>query len=163
MSSVVAPLAHIGNIPVEEWLPFVVPIVALYVYGRRRERRRRREVAKIPEVSSDLDPAVIARIAAGWRDAKYEHITREHLALLYPPGPDGYSVAELAVRTDRDEETVQRLLEQLEEGEYLFLDLEPGTDRFVVSLTVKGFGLVDATEDFLLTALRDSAASSPEP
>ncbi|MEA2214904.1 MAG: hypothetical protein QOK19_465 [Solirubrobacteraceae bacterium] len=160
IAAALAPLAHIGNVPVQEWLPFVVPIVALYLYGRRRERRRRREVAKIPETSSDLDPAVSERIATGWRDAKYEHVTREHLPLLYPPGPDGSSVAELAIRTGRDEETVQRLLEGLEEGEYLFLDLEAGSDQLVVSLTVKGFGLVDTTEDFLLTALRESVGSS---
>jgi hypothetical protein len=44
-------LAHIGDIPVEEWLPFLVPIIGLYVWGRRRERRGREKVRRLPDVS----------------------------------------------------------------------------------------------------------------
>ena len=157
-----AQLAHIGNIPVEEWLPFVVPIVALYLYGRHRERRRRREVAEIPETSNGLDAAVVGRILAGWQEASYEDVTREHLPLLYPPGPDGLSVAELASRTANSEKVVQRLLEELEEGDYLHLDPEPQSGGLQASLTVKGYGLVDATEDSLLTALRADSRASAE-
>jgi hypothetical protein len=151
------PLAHIGNIPVEEWLPFLVPIVALYIYGRRRERRRRREIAHIPDRSDALEEAVVRRILAGWRDADYEDVTAEHLPLLYPPGPDGLSVSEIAERTAGAVHAVQNLLEQLEEAEYLYLDLDPGAQELRASLTVRGFGLVDATEDCLLSALREQA------
>jgi hypothetical protein len=158
----ILPPAHIGNIPVEEWLPFVVPIVALYIYGRRRERRRRREIAHIPDRSDALEEAVVRRIVAGWRDAKYEGVTAEHLPLLYPPGPDGLSVPELAARTDGAAHTVQGLLEQLEEAEYLYLDPEPGGQELRASLTVRGFGLVDATEDCLLTALREQAPDTDD-
>jgi hypothetical protein len=159
----VAQLAHIGNVPVEEWLPFLVPIVALYIYGRRRERRRRREVGRIPVSSEALDETVVARIVASWQRGNYEDVTAEHLALLYPPGPDGLSVAELADRTAQQAETVQRLLEQLEHAEYLHLDFESESQVLQASLTLKGFGLVDATEDYLLSALREEARSSGAP
>jgi hypothetical protein len=152
----VAPLAHIGNIPVEEWLPFVVPLVALYVYGRHRERRRRAAVAVLPEGSGSLDEATVSRIVAGWRAAKYQHVSREHLPLLYPPGPDDMSILELADRTDTAPDTVETLLRQLEDGEYLVLEGGSGSDARA-SLTLQGFGLVDATEDSLLTALREPA------
>jgi hypothetical protein len=145
-------LAHIGNVPVEEWLPFVVPIVALYVYGRRRERRRRAEVGRIPASSGQLDDAVVARIAEEWRKRDYAGVTAEHLGLLYPPGPDGRTVKELATTTHADPAYVLSLLEQLEGGDYLLLEGEPPDLR--TSLTVKGYGLVDATEDSLLSALR---------
>jgi hypothetical protein len=145
-------LAHIGNIPVEEWVPFLAPIVALYVYGRRRERRRRSEVGRIPASSGQLDAAVVARIAEEWRKREYEGVTTEHLGLLYPPGPDGRTVKELASTTHADPAHVLGLLEELEVGDYLLLEGEP--PDLQTSLTVKGYGLVDATEDSLLTALR---------
>lgn len=52
-----AVIAHIGNIPVEEWLPFVVPVVALYLYGRRKDRHRRNEVERLPEAGELLERA----------------------------------------------------------------------------------------------------------
>jgi hypothetical protein len=152
-----AQLAHIGNIPVEEWLPFVAPIVALYVYGRRRERRRRSEVGQIPASSEQLDAAVVERIAAEWRKRDYEGVTTEHLGLLYPPGPDGRTVKELAGTTHADPAHVLGLLEELEVGDYLLLEGDP--PDLQTSLTVKGYGLVDATEDSLLTALRSVRSS----
>jgi hypothetical protein len=156
------PLAHIAGIPVQEWSPFIVPLVALYFFGRHRERRRRGEVAQIPERSEALDPAVVEQIVAGWKEARYEEVTPAHLPLLYPPGPDGLSVAELVRRTTCDEPTVQALLEQLERAEYLdlFPAAEPG--EMQASLTLRGYGLVDQTEDSLLAALRkaDSATAA---
>jgi hypothetical protein len=148
------PLAHIAGIPVQEWSPFIVPLVALYFYGRHREHRRREEVAEIPERSESLHPQVVEQIVAGWRDARYEAVTTEHLPLLYPPGPDGLSVAELAQRTARDEATVTQLLEQLERAEYLDLFPEAESGGMQASLTLRGYGLVDQTEDSLLGALR---------
>lgn len=157
-----AQLAHIGNIPVEEWAPFVVPLVALYVYGRRRERRRRGEVAELPESSEGLDPAIVERIVAGWKEGRFDAVTPEHLPILYPPGPDGLSVAELVDRTDVREETVRGLLEQLERADYLDLFPEPESGGLQASLTLRGFGLVDQTEESLLEALRDDPRSSAE-
>jgi hypothetical protein len=156
-----AQLAHIGNIPVEEWLPFVVPLVGLYFYGRRRERRRRSEVAELPETSEGLDPSIIERIVAGWKEARYDAVRPEHLPLLYPPGPDGLSVAELVSRTSGDEQTVRGLLEQLERADYLDLFPEPESGGLQTSLTLRGFGLVDQTEESLLEALREDAGSLP--
>ena len=152
------PVAHIGNIPVEEWVPFVAPVVALYVYGRRRERRRRSEVGRIPPSSEQLDADVVQQIAAEWRKRDYEDVTTEHLGLLYPPGPDGRTVKELASTTHADPARVLGLLEQLEGGDYLLLEGEP--DDLQTSLTLKGYGLVDATEDSLLTALRATRADA---
>jgi len=148
-------LAHIGKIPVEEWLPFVVPVIALYVLGRRRERRRRREVSGMPASSRELDPEVVGRILACWREAGYEDLGPEHLPLLYPPGPDGLNVTELAGLADSDEQTVRRLLEGMERADYLQLDPEPISGGFEASLTARGLGLLDVTEDALLTALRE--------
>jgi hypothetical protein len=152
-------LAHIGNVPVEEWLPFVVPIVVLYFAGMRRERQRRGEVRAMPGTSRGLDAGLVSRIVAGWREAGYEDVAVEHLPLLYPPGPDGYSVAELAERTACDEATVERTLEILERGEYLQLDPETVSGGVEATLTSKGVGLVDATEDLVLTAMREAAVS----
>ncbi len=155
-----AQLAHIGNIPVEEWLPFLVPIVGLYFYGRRRERRRRGEVSELPPTSEGLDPSVVGRIVEGWREARYEGVTPEHLPLLYPPGPDGLSVAELVERTSSGEETVRALLGQLERGDYLDLFPEPQSGGLQAALTLRGFGLVDQTEESLLAALREQGDAS---
>lgn len=157
----IAQLAHIGNIPVEEWLPFLVPLIGLYFYGRRREHRRRSEVAELPRTSEGLDPTVVERILTGWREARYDAVTAEHLPLLYPPGPDGLSVAELASRTSGDEETVRGLLEQLERADYLDLFPEAESNGLQASLTLRGFGLVDQTEESLLAALREDVASRP--
>jgi hypothetical protein len=150
-----AQLAHIGNIPVEEWLPFLVPIIGLYFYGRRREHRRRSEVAELPATSDGLDPSVVERIVEGWREARYEGVTPEHLPLLYPPGPDGLSLAELVDRTAAGEETIRGLLDQLERADYLDLFPEPQSGGLQASLTLRGFGLVDQTEESLLAALRE--------
>ena len=131
-----------------------MPLVVLYVYGRRRERRRRGEVAELPESSEGLDPTVIDQVVAGWRRASYDSVTPEHLPLLYPPGPDGLSVAELVERTDVEEGRVRGLLEQLERADYLDLYPEPESGGLQASLTLRGFGLVDQTEESLLQALR---------
>lgn len=150
-------IAHIGNLPVEEWLPFLVPIVALYVWGRRRERRRRAAVGRLPGADA-LDERIVAHVQAEWAKAKHEGLSREHLPLLYPPGPDGFSAAELAERLHSDSSAVERLLEDLEERDYLTMDEQPDTENRSTSLTFKGFELVDATEAALLGALGETAA-----
>jgi hypothetical protein len=146
-------VAHIGNIPVEEWLPFLVPIVALYVYGRRKERRRREAVGRLPNPAQALDDATVKRIVTVLSAAKHGDVSPEHLPLLYPPGPDGLSTAELANRVHSDPATVDRLLEQLENLEYLELEDREGGDGPRVCLTFKGYELMDATETALLEAL----------
>ncbi|HEV2923879.1 MAG TPA: helix-turn-helix domain-containing protein [Solirubrobacteraceae bacterium] len=152
------PSAHIGNIPVEEWLPFLVPIIGLYIYGRRNERRRREAVGRLPDAAEGLDERTIKQIVADLSGAKHDAISPEHLPLLYPPGPDGLSTAELAERTNSDPAAVERLLEDLEEHEYLDLDGESYEDRRV-SLTFKGYELVDATELALLDAQQHPTVS----
>jgi hypothetical protein len=147
-----SPFAHIGNIPVEEWLPFLVPIVALYIYGRRKDRRRRAAVDRLPDAGERLDEHTVEQVLADLSKAKHDHVVPEHLPLLWPPGPDGLSVAELAKRADSDPATVERLLEDLEDHGYLDLDSgESLADRHAW-LTFKGYEVVDATELALLAA-----------
>jgi MarR family len=146
-------IAHIGNIPVEEWLPFLVPIVGLYIYGRRKEGRRRKEVGQLPSPDEALDDHTVKLVQAEWCRAKHDELSREHLPLLYPPGPDGMTPTELATRIHCDQATVERLLEELEELEYLELDEPPDPQDRRAWLTFRGHELVDATESALLAAL----------
>jgi hypothetical protein len=147
------PLAHIGNIPVEEWLPFLVPIVGLYIYGRRKDRRRRAAVGRLPDASEGLDERTIKRIVADLSKAEHNTVSPEHLPLLYPPGPDGMSATELATRIHSDPATVERLLEELEELDYLEIDQPEGLEEPRAWLTFRGYELVDATEVVLLDVL----------
>ncbi len=153
--------AHIGNIPVEEWLPFVVPIVALYIYGRRRERHRREAVGRLPDPGEPLDHDTIERVVASWSAEKHSDVSPELLPLLYPPGPDGMTAAELANRVHSDAATVERLMEQLEDLEYLELEDFEGVDGPRALLTFKGYELVDATETALLAALQNADPDQP--
>jgi IclR helix-turn-helix domain len=146
------PLAHIGNIPVEEWLPFLVPIIGLYIYGRRKERRRHAAVGRLPDAREGLDERTIEQIVADLSRAKHTDVSPEHLPLLYPPGPDGLSAVELAERTNSDPASVERLLEDLEDHEYLELDSGDGDEDRRAWLTFKGYELLDATEVALLDA-----------
>jgi hypothetical protein len=145
-----AALGHIGKIPVEEWLPFLVPFVALFIYFRRKERRRRAAIAKLPETSSSLDEATVARVLAAWSEGGYAGVSVEHLAMLYPPGPDGMSVQEIAAHTHADPELVERLLDQLEEHEYVELEVDDERAGARALLTLKGYALVGATEDAVI-------------
>jgi hypothetical protein len=150
-------LAHIGNIPVQESLPFLVPIVALFIVIRRKERRRRRVVATLPPTSAALDGAAVQRVLEAWAAADYEGVSREHLAMLYPPGPDGMSIAEIAERTGSTDETVQALLDGLQEHDYLDVDAGAADEPARALLTLKGYGLVNATEDALVSAVAEQS------
>lgn len=141
-------LAHIGNIPVEEWLPFVAPIVALYLYGRRRDRRRRAAVDLLPD-AGELGEDAIREVQAEWKREGQVGVRREHLPLLYPPGPDGATAAEIATRVHAEEAVVERLVEELEDLDYLELD-EPQDEQRRAWLTFRGFALVEMTERALL-------------
>jgi hypothetical protein len=144
-------IAHIGNVPVEEWLPFLAPIVVLYVYGRHRYRRRREAVEQLPAASELLDEDVVRRVVDRWATAEHTELSADVVLLLYPPGPDGLTAAELASRIHRDPVAVEKLLEELQELGYL--DLEEGDDLSGrrASLTVDGHDLLGLAEDELLS------------
>jgi hypothetical protein len=143
-------IAHIGNIPVEESLPFLVPIIALYVYGRHRARRRREAVERLPDASTALDDDTVRRVLARWSAAGHRELSPEHVLLLYPPGPEGVTGAELATRIRRDPVTVERLLDELAELGYVEFDRQRDNAEQQAWLTVDGYDLVKATEDELL-------------
>jgi len=149
-----AVIAHIGNIPVEEWLPFVVPAVALYLYGRRKDRHRRKEVERLPEAGELLDEGTVRRVLDRWAKSRHKVVSARLLPVLYPPGPDGMTVAQLASRTSCDSPTVERLLAELEELGYVDLDGYDGPDQSVC-LTIEGYDLVNVTESVLLAAARE--------
>lgn len=148
-------LAHIGNIPIEEWLPFVVPIVLLLLYGRRRERRRRGAVARLPAPEELLDGPVRRRVLAAWEQAGLGGLGDEHIRLLYPPGPDGLSAAEIAERCGCAPEEADRLLDSLEEEGYAELEEREGYEGRRAWMTFEGFRLMDVTEQALLAALSE--------
>jgi hypothetical protein len=145
----VLPFAHIGNVPVEEWLPFVAPVVALYVYGRHRARRRRDRVALLPGIEA-LDDATIERVLAGWSDSEHADLSRDFVALLYPPGPEGATATELAHRMGGNQRVVRGRLEDLADLGYLELEVREGENEPRAWLTVAGYDLQDLTETVLL-------------
>ena len=147
-----AVIAHIGNVPVEEWLPFVVPVLALYFYGRRKERRRREQVRRLLDAGERLDDGTISAVLDQWSASDHKAVSIEQLPLLYPPGPDGATPAELAGRVHRDRDAVERLLEDLAELGYIDLAEEKGSDEPRAWLTAEGADLVNLTEDTLLSA-----------
>jgi DNA-binding transcriptional ArsR family regulator len=158
-------LAHIGNVPVEEWLPFLVPVVALFVYGRRKDRRRAAAVRELPDVDHGLDPAAVESVLREWAKSKREHLSPTLLPVLYPPGPDGLTAAELADRTGLGPATVRDLLEQLEDLGYVDLDMAGDPQGPRASLTFEGYDLVYETEAALLqhASVQPPAAVEPRP
>jgi predicted transcriptional regulator len=157
-------LAHIGNIPVEEYLPFFVPVVALFYFGRRSERRRRTRVQRILASTEPLDAKTTSAVVAEWAAADHRELSPEHVPLLYPPGPDGLTAAELAERVHSDTAVVERLLDDLTELGYIELEEDKANGAPRAWLTPEGADLANLTEDALLAAvsapggLRDSAA-----
>jgi DNA-binding MarR family transcriptional regulator len=151
-------LAHIGNIPVEEWVPFVAPVVILYLYGRRSRRRRQAEVARLPEAISALDEQTVADVLDAWSE-KHGDLSRELLPLVYPPGPDGLTTGELAERVHAEPATVLRQLEELEDLDYLELDDGQAPMERRAWLTFRGHELVEETESALLAARRGEPAT----
>jgi hypothetical protein len=146
-------IAHIGKIPVEEYAAFVVPVIALYAYGRAWSRRHRRRLASLPPPSQALDERTVQLVLARWA----EDGQAELVVLMYPPGPDGATVSELAQRTGTERASVERGVAELAELGYLESDLGDGAER--LSLTAEGIHLLNITEDALLAAFADAAAS----
>jgi hypothetical protein len=145
-----AVLGHIGNIPIEEWLPFTVPVFGLYFYGRHQDRKRTAALRRVSGAAGGApDAATLERVLAAWSRGGHEELTREHVALFYPPGPDGASPAELGDRVHRDPADVERLLADLAELGYLDRDEGKQGERRVW-LTAEGYQLAHAAEDVLL-------------
>jgi hypothetical protein len=154
----VIPLAHIGGIPVEEWLPFVVPVLAIYLYVRRRERRRRAQVERLVAAGKRLDGELTQRILERLREAKHDQLGAKHVPLLYPPGPDGATTAEIANRVELDAALVDARLEDLIEFGYLERVEEQGGDGRVW-LTAEGFAVAHVAEEVVLASF--SAEAEP--
>ncbi len=147
-------IAHIGNIPVEEWLPFVAPVVALVLYGRHQDRRRRAAVKRLPDARDLLDQPTTDRVLARWAAKHHTDVQARHLALLYPPGPDGMTTAALAAQTHSDPSTTTALLTELEDSGYLELHGDPGPTQTIL-LTIEGHDLVNLTEQTILAAAHE--------
>ncbi len=144
-------LAHIGKFPVEEWAPFLVPVIALYFWARRSNRRRDKEIQRLGSASRGLTEDTTALVLDRWAHAHYTDVPVEYLPLLYPPGPEGMTADELAERTHADVAIMQRQLETLEDLGYLELQHRKG-DPPRAWLTIKGVDLVYETEAAILAA-----------
>jgi DNA-binding transcriptional ArsR family regulator len=153
-------LAHIGKVPVEEWLPFLVPVIALYLYGRRRERRRRQALTRLPAADRALDRATVEEVLARWSRAQHDELSAAHVRLFYPPGPDGLNASELAARTGEDGASVQALLEELEELGYVELERRDDDDERRAWLTFSGYALLEEAELALVSRWDEEAAAA---
>ncbi len=142
-------LAHIGNIPVEEWLPFVVPVVVLYLLGRRMTRARERDVARAM-AEERLDQATAEEILQRWRGRRSNELSVEHVPLFCPPGPEGSTVGELAERLGSDPRRTASAIAELEELGFIECDAPDGT----LWLTVEGYDLLNDAEAVLLQHAR---------
>jgi hypothetical protein len=155
-------IAHIGGIPIEEWLPFVVPVLAIYLYVRRRERRRRAAVQRLLSTGARLDEAMASAILERLRAAQHAQLQAEHVPLLYPPGPDGTTACELAERVALDVAEVEIRLEDLVELGYL--ERSEGHDAETrVWLTAEGFAAAHIAEDVVLQAFATAPPAHPTP
>jgi IclR helix-turn-helix domain len=154
--------AHIGGVPVEEWLPFVVPVVALYLYGRHRERRRRAAVGRVADPRAAHAPETVRRVQAGWAAAGHDKLAAEHVPILYPPGPDGMTAAELAERTGSPAAAVSAALERLQHLGYLELQPAGAQDPPTAWLTTEGYDALLVTENALLRGGGAAAEAAAE-
>lgn len=148
-------IAHIGKIPVEEYAGFVVPVIALYAYGRAWSRRHRKKLASLPPASQALDERTVQLVLARWAEDKQGELGPELVALMYPPGPDGVTADELAQRTGAERASVERGIAELAELGYL--EADPGEGEQRLSLTAEGIHLLNITEDALLAAFAEAA------
>ena len=140
-------IAHIGNIPVEEWAPFLAPVLRSHFLGCRNGRRRRAAVERLPDLAAALDEHTTTLVMDDWSKSSHRELTRAHLPLLYPPGSDGRTARELARRIHADPGGIELLLEEL--AEYGYLEFDPASERVSearVWLTVKGHDLVEDRE-----------------
>jgi DNA-binding MarR family transcriptional regulator len=150
-------IAHIGKIPVEEYAGFVVPVIALYAYGRTWSRRHRKKLARLPAPSQALDEQTVQFVLERWGEDGQGELGAELVGLMYPPGPDGSTASELAQRIGADRARVESGLAELAELGYL--ESGPGEGERRMSLTAEGIHLLNITEDALLATLGDAAAA----
>jgi len=144
-------IAHIGNLPVEETLPFLVPVIALAFWARREDRKRRAALVRVAEAGTWLDEATVDRIVAAWAKAGHGELAREHVPLLSPPALEGASVAQLAARTHSNPATVEPLLDDLADLGYVEFDGADGRDRGAW-LTAEGYTVLHLAEDGILAS-----------
>jgi MarR family len=157
-----AVFAHIAGVPVEEWLPFVVPVVALYLYGRHRERRRKEQIGRLADPLAARAPQTMQRVQAGWAAAGHDKLAGEDVPILYPPGPDGMTAAELAERSGSPAAAVSAALERLEQLGYLELQRGGDHDPPTAWLTTEGYDAMLVTENALLRGAGAAAESAAE-
>ncbi len=143
-------LAHIGNIPVEEWLPFVAPVVVLYLVGRRMSRARERDVLRVMS-EEDLDEPTTEQILERWRRKRPNELSSSHVPIFWPPGPEGSTAEELAKRLGSALQNIEPLVEELEELGYLERDGAGGE----LWLTIEGYDLLNDAEAVLLQRGRE--------
>jgi hypothetical protein len=155
-------IAHIGNIPVEEWLPFLVPVLALYLFGRHRNRQRRQALAQLPEAGEALDDGTVDLVLARWTEANHQDLSPAHVPLMYPPGPDGLNASQLAERIRAEPAVVERLLDDLADLGYLDLGEANAHDGPRAWLTFEGYELFYKTEDALLSRSADPGAADQD-
>jgi IclR helix-turn-helix domain len=154
----VSVLAHIGKVPVEEWLPFVLPVVALGLYGRHRERRRRATVERLAGAVPTLDARTVERTLDRWSHANRSGLSAAHVLLFGPPGPEGKTAPEVAKRTGQDVATVERLLGELEELGYLELAAAETGGQRRAWLTIDGYAVQYDAEAAILDERRGAEA-----
>ena len=155
-------VAHIGNVPVEEWLPFLVPVVAVYLWSRHKTRRERDNLAPTEKQRRRAEEGRAALVIAHWRAAGYRELGESHVPLLAPPGPQGRNAAELAARTGSSELEVRDLLDELDE--LGIVELRPAEDGDRVTLTALGEELVDEAAHALAEpAPPAKAGAAPNP
>lgn len=147
-------LAHIGNIPVEEWLPFVAPVVVVYFVARSRRRRRAKEIAQIPEAAQLLDERTVKRVVEHWAQTRHHDLAARHVAVFYPPGPDGRTPEELAEQIGSDADSIAHLLDELEDLGYL--ERETGDEP--LWLSTEGFDALSEAESVLLETVKEREA-----
>lgn len=154
--------AHIAGVPVEEWLPFVAPVVALYLYGRHRDRRRGEAVKQLADSGRSLDAGTVRLVLGEWASADHKQLGAEHLPLFYPPGPDGLTIAELSAHSGCEQPTVEQMLDGLEELGYVELDEQGSDGERRTWLTVAGYDALLVAENALLGAASARAAGAAE-
>jgi hypothetical protein len=150
-------IAHLGKLPVEETLPFLVPVVVLALWARREDRKRRAALVRVADAGTRLDEAVVGRIVAAWAKAGHGELSREHVALLSPPALEGASTAQLAARTHSNSAAVEPLLDDLADLGYVDFDDAEGRDRGAW-LTADGYAVLHVAEDAILAAQDEDAA-----
>ena len=152
-------IAHLGKLPVEETLPFLVPVILLAFWARREDRKRRAALVRVADAGTRLDQATVERIVAAWAKAGHRELSSQHVPLLSPPALEGASVAQLAARTHSNPAVVEPLLDDLADLGYVEFDDAEGRDRGAW-LTADGYSVMHIVEDGIL-ASAGAAAKDP--